>query len=85
MGIPRRGKFIGRRNWLGAEQKISARRSFDWRTKTALTLFLYVPILIRAHGGSEFNEALNYVADTLLYAGAALAVASALPHDSISG
>jgi len=52
---------------------------------TALTLFLYVPILIRAHGGSEFNEALNYVADTLLYAGAALAVASALPHDSISG
>jgi uncharacterized membrane protein len=52
---------------------------------TALTLFLYLPILLRAHGGSEFNEALNYVADTLLYAGAALAVASALPHDSISG
>ena len=52
---------------------------------TALTLFLYLPILLRVHGGSEFNEALNYVADTLLYAGAALAVASALPHDSISG
>ncbi|MGB8889530.1 MAG: DoxX family membrane protein [Candidatus Korobacteraceae bacterium] len=50
---------------------------------TALTLFLYLPILIIAHGGAapEFNEALNYVADTLLYAGAALALASALPRD----
>ena len=50
---------------------------------TVLTLFLYLPILILAHGGStpEINEALNYVADTLLYAGAALVLASALPHD----
>ena len=48
---------------------------------TALTLFLYLPILIRAHGGPEINEGLNYVADTLLYAGAALALASALPRD----
>ncbi|MFZ0864769.1 MAG: DoxX family membrane protein [Candidatus Sulfotelmatobacter sp.] len=50
---------------------------------TALTLFLYLPILILAHGGStpEINEALNYVADTLLYAGAALVLASALPRD----
>jgi hypothetical protein len=37
--------------------------------------------LILAHGGSEINEALNYVADTWLYAGAALALASALPGD----
>ena len=29
----------------------------------------------------EINEALNYVADTLLFAGAALALASALPRD----
>jgi uncharacterized membrane protein len=51
---------------------------------TALTLFLYLVILLRAHAGTaaEFNEALNYVADTLLYAGAALAVASALPRDT---
>jgi uncharacterized membrane protein len=51
---------------------------------TALTLFLYLPILILARNGSPaaFNDALNYVADTLLYAGAALALASALPHDS---
>jgi uncharacterized membrane protein len=50
---------------------------------TVLTLFLYLLILIRARGGSppEFNEALNYLADTLLYAGAALALASALPRD----
>ncbi len=50
---------------------------------TALTLFLYMLVLILAHGGSasEMNEAFNYVADTLLYAGAALALASALPRD----
>jgi uncharacterized membrane protein len=47
---------------------------------TVLTLFLYLGILIRAHGAAEINEALNYVADTLLYAGAALLLASALPH-----
>ena len=51
---------------------------------TVLTLFLYLLILILAHGGStpEINEALNYVADTLLFAGAALVLASALPRDS---
>jgi uncharacterized membrane protein len=50
---------------------------------TILTLFLYLPILILAHGGStpEINEALNYVADTLLFAGAALVLASALPGE----
>jgi len=48
---------------------------------TALTLFLYLPILILAHGGptTDINEAINYVADTWLYAGAALLLASALP------
>ena len=48
---------------------------------TVLTLFLYLPILVLAHGGPAINEGLNYVADTLLYAGAALALASALPRD----
>jgi uncharacterized membrane protein len=49
---------------------------------TVLTLFLYLLILILAPGGStpEINEALNYVADTLLFAGAALVLASALPR-----
>jgi hypothetical protein len=47
---------------------------------TALTVFLYVPMLALALSGSAdgINEALNYIADTLLYAGMALALASAL-------
>jgi uncharacterized membrane protein len=48
---------------------------------TVLTLFPYLVMLVRAPGAPEFNEAINYVADTLLYAGAALALASALPRD----
>src|SRR5271165_6688647 len=49
---------------------------------TVLTLFPYLAMLVRAGAGSspEFNEAINYVDDTLLYAGAALALASALPR-----
>jgi hypothetical protein len=48
---------------------------------TVLTAFPYLLILIHAFSGSdtEINTALNYVADTLLYAGAALAVALASP------
>jgi uncharacterized membrane protein len=50
---------------------------------TVLTVFLYLLILILSLGGSapEINEGLNYVADTLLFAGAALVLASALPRD----
>jgi uncharacterized membrane protein len=50
---------------------------------TVLTLLLYLPILILALGGStpEINEGLNYVADTLLFAGATLVLASALRRD----
>ncbi len=48
---------------------------------TVLTLCLYLPLLILAHGVPQVNEELNYVADTLLYAGAALALASALPRE----
>jgi uncharacterized membrane protein len=49
---------------------------------TGLTLCLYVPILILAHDKStpEITEAINYVADTLLFGGAALVLASALPR-----
>jgi len=49
---------------------------------TVLTVFPYMVMLVHAHGAPEFNEAINYVADTLLYAGAALALASALPRDA---
>ena len=51
---------------------------------TVVTLVLYVPIWILARGGTtpEIMEAINYVFDTLLYAGTALVLASALPRDS---
>jgi uncharacterized membrane protein len=51
---------------------------------TVLTLYPYLLILFHSRGGSptEINDALNYVADMLLYAGAALALASALPRES---
>jgi uncharacterized membrane protein len=51
---------------------------------TVLTLCLYLPIWVLAHGGTtpEIMEAINYVFDTLLYAGTALVLASALQHDS---
>lgn len=50
---------------------------------TALTLFPYLLILIADHGApaADVNEALNYIADTWLYAGTALALASALPRN----
>ncbi len=50
---------------------------------TVLTLLLYVPIWIVGRGGTtpEIMEAINYVFDTLLYAGTALVLASALPGD----
>ena len=48
---------------------------------TVLVLFLYLPLLIQAQGVEQVNEAINYVADTWLFAGAALALASALPRD----
>jgi len=68
--------------------------ALNWRSRTAaasigalmtgLTLFLYLPVLLLARGGStpEINQALNYVADTLLFAGAALSLAAALPRDA---
>ncbi len=50
---------------------------------TVLTLFLYLPIWVLARGGTtpEIMEAINYVFDTLLYAGTALVLASALPRN----
>ena len=49
-----------------------------------LVVFPYLTILLFARGAPEFNEAINYVADTLLYAGSALALASALPRGPAS-
>jgi uncharacterized membrane protein len=49
---------------------------------TILTFSLYLIILILVRSGSppEITEGINYVADTLLYGGAALVLASALPR-----
>lgn len=48
-------------------------------TMTALTLFLYLPILFAARGPAAGLEAQNYLWDTLLVAGTALLLAAALP------
>jgi uncharacterized membrane protein len=45
---------------------------------TTLTLLLYVPILAMASKPPQVLEGINYVADTLLFAGAALLVAGAM-------
>lgn len=52
---------------------------------TALVLYPYLFMLIHALTGSpaDITEGLNYVADTLLYAGSALTLASALPRERI--
>jgi uncharacterized membrane protein len=53
---------------------------------TALTLSPYTLMLVRAHGSpADINEALNYIADTLLYSGAAFALAAALPVEPSRG
>jgi uncharacterized membrane protein len=44
-----------------------------------LTLFLYTPILAMATGDSQLIVGVNYVFDTLLYGGALLLLAEALP------
>jgi uncharacterized membrane protein YphA (DoxX/SURF4 family) len=47
---------------------------------TLLTLFLYLPILLMASGVPAVLEGANYVWDTLLFAGAVLLVAAAMPR-----
>lgn len=56
-------------SWLGA-----------WLT--FLTLFLYLPILVRAQSAQAL-EGVNYVADTLLFAGAVLLLAAAMPRNKL--
>jgi uncharacterized membrane protein len=47
-----------------------------------LTLVLYVPILLMNSGTGPLVEGLNYVADTLLFGGAVLFLAKALPKNA---
>lgn len=52
-------------------------------TMTLLVVFIYMPIWASATQPSEMTEGMNYAADTLLFAGAALLLAAALPRESI--
>ena len=62
---------------------------FNWRTRMAaasvgalmtfLTLFLYFPILVKALGTPDAMQEVNYVFDTLFFAGTVLLVAIAAP------
>ena len=68
---------------LNKKPRIAATSIGALMTVLTLSLYLFILILALARGGSapEINEALDYVFDTLLYAGAALVLASALPRD----
>jgi uncharacterized membrane protein len=52
---------------------------------TLLTVFLYGPILFSSATVAEMNVGENYVADTLLYGGAVLLLASALRNETQKG
>ena len=51
---------------------------------TVATVVLYFPLLLMASGTSQIVEGFNYVADTLLFGGVALLVASAMPSDGFA-
>ena len=48
---------------------------------TLLVLFIYLPLLPLASQPAQMNEATNYIADTLLFAGTILLLAGVLPVD----
>jgi uncharacterized membrane protein YphA (DoxX/SURF4 family) len=48
---------------------------------TLLAAFLYLPILALTRDPSQMTEAINYVADTLMFGGIALLLARALPAE----
>ncbi len=50
---------------------------------TLLVLFIYVPILATARATPDITEGLNYVFDTLLFAGTILLLAAATPKDNL--
>jgi uncharacterized membrane protein len=49
---------------------------------TLITAFLFLPILLLARDPGRMMDAINYVADTLMFGGTALLVAGALPASS---
>lgn len=49
---------------------------------TFITVFLYLPILLMDRGTGQVVEGVNYVADTLMYAGTVLMVAWAIRSEA---
>jgi uncharacterized membrane protein len=49
-----------------------------------ITVCLYLPIFVMASGTAALVEGVNYVADTMLFAGAALMVAAAVQRDTLA-
>lgn len=49
-----------------------------------LTLVVYLPIFLQASGGEQLIEGVNYIFDTLLFAGTILLLASAMPAERAS-
>jgi hypothetical protein len=64
--------------------KIKPRTAAGWIgvLMTLLTTFLYLPILALTRDPSQMTEAINYVADTLMFGGTALLLAGALRRRS---
>jgi uncharacterized membrane protein len=52
---------------------------------TLLTVFLFLPILAITRDPSQMTDAINFVADTLMFGGTALLLARALPATSSNG
>ncbi len=52
---------------------------------TLLATFLFLPILALTRDPSQMTEAINYVADTLMFGGTALLLAKALPREASLG
>jgi hypothetical protein len=51
---------------------------------TVVVLFIYVPMRVVAMQPSEVNNAVNYIADTTLFAGSIFRLAAAIPIGSRS-
>jgi len=51
---------------------------------TLLTVVLYSPLLALAQQPSQMNEGINYIFDTLLFAGTVLVLTAALPAEERS-
>jgi uncharacterized membrane protein YphA (DoxX/SURF4 family) len=62
-----------------------ARKAAAWLgiAATMVVVVIYVPMLWPAHGTAEVVEAIDYVADTLLFAGTALIMAEALGAEAL--